>query len=226
MAPLDPNVRRSRLASRVHVGCRSGRWATYTAEFPPRPGERVLDVGVSPLVDLPGENQFLRAYPYPGQITAVSNDTNLGAVREAFPDVRVLTADGLDLPFADCEFDIVHSNAVIEHVGPVDAQGRFLRELIRVGKAGFVSTPNRWFPVDSHTNLPLLHWLPRRAFVASLRRLGRVDPQEEWITWLLSARSLRTLIPDGIEFKLLTQRLAGIPAVVTLAYRRRDEVHH
>lgn len=215
-------MRLSRVASRVHTGCRAARWGTYVAEFPPHQGESILDVGVSPLVDLPGENHFLASYPYPEQVTAVSNDRALDPVRAAFPRVRVLTADGLDLPFADGAFDIVHSNAVIEHVGPDAAQARFLAELTRVGRAGFVSTPNRWFPVDSHTNLPFTHWLPRPAFLWTLRRLGRLGPREEWVTWLLSSRTFRRHVPGGLEYRMVTQRLAGIPAVITLVFRHED----
>jgi SAM-dependent methyltransferase len=216
---MDLGVRHSRLARRVHVGCRSARWATYANHFPPRPGESILDVGVSPLVDLPGENHFLATYPFPSQVTAISNDTNLASVRAAFPAVRVLTADALDLPFAAGQFDVVHSNAVIEHVGPGPAQERFMAEVVRVGRAGFISTPNRWFPIDSHTNLPFAHWLPRPAFLAALRRLGRLPEGQEWITWLLSSRTFRRAAPRGLELKLVRQRLLGLTAVITIVFR-------
>ncbi len=179
----------------------------------------MLDVGVSPLVDLPGENEFLTRYPYPDQVTAVSNDTNLDPVRQRFPKVTVLTADALALPFPDRAFDVVHSNAVIEHVGPHAPQAQFVAELVRVAKAGFISTPLREFPVDSHTNLPFLHWLPRPVFLAALTRLGRHDPATEWITWLLSRRQFQKIAPREPDVIFLTQRLAGLPAVLTLAFR-------
>lgn len=216
---MDTSVRFSRLASNVHLRCRKGRWQTYLAEFPPLPDQSVLDIGVSPLVDLPGENHFLQAYPYLDRVTAVSNDSNLTTVRRAFPQVRVMTADALALPFEDRAFDIAHSNAVIEHVGPLEAQARFLAEMTRVAHAGFVSTPNRWFPVDSHTNLLFAHWLPRPMFVATLRRLGRLAPGHEWITWLLSSREFQQLAPDNVQLRLVRQRLAGVTAVVTLVFR-------
>jgi hypothetical protein len=28
----------------------------------------------------------------------------------------------------------------------------------------FVTTPNRWFPIEVHTQFPLLHWLPKSAY--------------------------------------------------------------
>jgi SAM-dependent methyltransferase len=216
---MDTKVRLTPLASKIHHRCRASRWSHYTREFPPRTGERILDVGASPLVDLPDENAFLRRYPFEAQITAIFNDTNLTPIRRAFPTATVLTADALDLPFHDHQFDVVHSNAVIEHVGPTAAQARFLAEVTRVGRAGFVSTPSRWFPVDSHTNIPLAHWLPRPLFVATLRRIGRLSDGEEWITWLLSSRAFAALAPENLEIKLVRQRLAGITAVATLVFR-------
>jgi SAM-dependent methyltransferase len=213
------DVRHSRLARHVHLSCRARRWGDYVREFPPDPAQRVLDIGASHLVDLPGENEFLRRYPHPAQVTTISNDPLLDPIREAYPGVTALHADALDLPFPDRSFDVVHSNAVIEHVGPAAAQRRFVAEAVRVGKAGFVSTPNRWFPVDSHTNLPFLHWLPRGAFLAALRRLGRLGQDEEWITWLLSRGTLRSTIAPGPVYRLQVQRLAGLPAVITLVFR-------
>jgi ubiquinone/menaquinone biosynthesis C-methylase UbiE len=77
------------------------------------------------------------------------------------------------LPFWDNQFDVAHSSAVIEHVGSRKNQSDFLCELWRVARSGiFVTTPNRWFPVEFHTALPLVHWLPSASFRALLRRVG------------------------------------------------------
>ena len=51
---------------------------------------------------------------------------------------------------------------MIEHVGGREAQRRFVEEALRVARRAFVTTPNRWFPVEVHTRLPLVHWLPDR----------------------------------------------------------------
>ena len=42
-------------------------------------------------------------------------------------------------------------------------QRRFVAELCRVAPRVFISTPNRWFPLEVHTRLPLVHWLPEPA---------------------------------------------------------------
>ena len=61
---------------------------------------------------------------------------------------------GATLPFADGAFDLGFSNAVVEHVaGGRDGQRQFVAELCRVAQRVFVTTPNRWFPLDPHTLL-------------------------------------------------------------------------
>ena len=73
-----------------------------------------------------------------------------------------VAGDGRNLPFRDGAFDVVFSNSVIEHVGDAESQRRFAREVARVGRACWVQTPNRWFPVEQHLLTPLVHWLPKR----------------------------------------------------------------
>jgi hypothetical protein len=46
-------------------------------------------------------------------------------------------------------------------------------DCLRVARRGiFLTTPNRWFPVEFHTQLPLLHWLPNDAYRPIYRAIG------------------------------------------------------
>jgi hypothetical protein len=74
-------------------------------------------------------------------------------------------------------FDAMLSNAVIEHVGDEDAQRRFVGEHRRVRRHWIITTLNRWFPAETHTLVPLLHWLERwrRRQDAFTRLLSRVN---------------------------------------------------
>ena len=153
----------------------------------------VVDVGVADTPFGEGEGQalthnfFEALYPWPERITAVGN-VPLENFARAFPQVPRVVADGRDLPFGDGEFDVAFSNAVVEHVGSSDDQERFVRELCRVSKQVFVTTPNRLFPVDPHTLLPFLHWLPDG------RRPGALDGIRP-----LSSRELRSLFPHPVR---------------------------
>jgi SAM-dependent methyltransferase len=170
---------------------------------------RVVDVGVGDtgFATEPGlaasHNFFEAMYPWPERITAVS-DVPLPHFAQEFPQVETVTADGRELPFPDDAFDVAFSNAVVEHVGGREDQRRFVHELCRVAHRVFVSTPNRWFPVEAHTLVPLVHWLPRapRERIFSALRRDRWQGVE-----LLGARDLLELFPETVETRLLEARI-------------------
>ncbi len=187
----------------------------------PDGGTTVVDVGAGDTGFLtePGvartHNFFEAMYPWPEQITAV-NDVPLHNFAAAFPMIRCVTADGRDLPFEDGAFDIAFSNAVVEHVGGRADQSRFVEELCRVGRRVFLSTPNRWFPIETHTLLPFVHWLPDSARDPVLRMLGR----SEWTHLrLLGRRRLLELFPPTVEAEVIESMIT-----ITATAVRKDGV--
>ena len=154
-----------RVASRVSLRSRERKLQLLLDHLSPGPETTVVDVGVTdaPFGGGSSDNFFEAMYPWPERITGVGH-TELDRFAAAFPNVRAVRADGRDLPFADGEFDVGFSNAVVEHVaGGREGQRRFVHELCRVSKRVFVTTPNRWFPLEVHTLLPFVHWLPPAA---------------------------------------------------------------
>jgi Methyltransferase domain len=186
------------LARRVSLRSRRSKYRLFMETFRPDETTTVVDVGVADSGFGVGGGaastyNFLEAmYPWPGRITAVGLG-ELPEFQSAFPEVTCVRADGRDLPFADDEFDIAFSNAVIEHVGDEQAQRAFATELCRVARRVFVTTPNRWFPVDVHTFLPAVHWLPEDPRNRILRGLGKeaINP--------LGPRQLRSLFPIPVR---------------------------
>jgi SAM-dependent methyltransferase len=148
-------------------------------------------------------NFFEELYPWPTRITAVS-DRPLERFHESFPEVACVVADGKSLPFGDREFDIAFSNAVIEHVGARDEQRQFVRELCRTAERVFLTTPNRLFPLEVHTLVPFVHWLPRQAADRVFGALGK----DEWNgVELLTPRALVSLFPESVRTRLLDRTI-------------------
>jgi hypothetical protein len=129
----------------------------------------------------------------------------------------------LRLPFRDQAFDVVHSSAVIEHVGSLARQCAFVAECCRVAsRAVFITTPNRWFPVEFHTVLPLVHWLPKEVFRALMRRTGRGFFAEERNLNLMTAPALSRAASANYGFKheVTSVALGGWPSNLLLNMRR------
>lgn len=129
-----------------------------------QPNETLLDVGVTSDQTYEASNYVEAWYPHKEKITAVGLD-DASFLESRYPGLTYRQANGLELPFLSDSFDVVHSSAVLEHVGNAANQKRFIDELTRVAKrVVFFTTPNRWFPVEFHSVLPLIHWLPKPVF--------------------------------------------------------------
>jgi SAM-dependent methyltransferase len=188
----------------------------FARHFPPHPGLKVLDLGVSPSYERAEYFFFERNYPYTAQIVAAGLEPP-GKFSEWYPQVTyVQVARGEALPFEDGEFDVVFCSAVIEHVGSRDNQRRFLAEILRVGKGAFVTTPNRWYPVELHTVLPFVHYLPAPVYRKVLRRLGFDFFSHEENLNLLDERSLSALVPPSRRARIHPLRFLGFRANLLL----------
>jgi len=181
----------------------------FMRECAPGPEARVADFGVSGHRDHPVHYFFESLYPYRRQITAIGRAAEeAGWFEEAFPGLRFLEADLREIPLPDGYFDYGICNAVVEHAGTRDQQRALVSEVCRVCRSVLFTTPNKRFPLELHTWLPLLHWLPDGAYRASLRRLGLDYFAAVENLNLLDARDFLSLFPASRQNRLLR---SGIP---------------
>lgn len=74
-------------------------------------------------------------YPYPERIVAGGYEAReVVAARQHYPQPQYVQFDGCALPFPDQSFDLVFSNAVIEHILGPGKQEKFAQEVMRLGK--------------------------------------------------------------------------------------------
>ena len=182
------------LASRLSLKMREQIFAKFMSTMKPVEKDLILDVGVTSDSTRPESNFFERLYPFPERITACGTED--ASHLPNFIKVR----PGRPLPFRNGQFDIAFSNATLEHAGYLNSQWFFVSEMMRVSKSFFIATPNRWFPVEFHTCLPFLHWLPRKTHRKILRLLGYDYWSEEENLRLLDIRDLKRLLKyDNLE---------------------------
>jgi hypothetical protein len=145
--------RKLALAARLTI------YDAFLLETRPNAASTILDIGASD-VETNEANLLEKNYPYPHNITCgVIGDPR--ELSHAHPKVRIAQLrPGKPLPFPDKAFDIAYSNAVLEHVGGPDQRRFFLSEAMRVSRTVFIALPNRWFPLEHHTLVPLMHYAP------------------------------------------------------------------
>lgn len=130
--------------------------------------------------------------------------------------VPVLISESEQLPFEDGFFDIVYCSSVIEHVTvpkeqvwslysgkefkdrSLKRQKAFAKEIQRLGKQYFVQTPYKHFPVESHSWLPFLSWLPRRMLIPVLKITNSFWVKKTSPDWyLLNQKEMSRLFQDA-----------------------------
>jgi SAM-dependent methyltransferase len=203
-----------RLADAVSLRSRRRKLRLFLEEMRPTAETTVLDVGVDEVGFGAGGGQqgctthnfFEEHYPWPARITALGLHDGAG-FRQRYPAVAYVRGDACALPFADGSFDVVFSNAVVEHLGDRARQRAFVAEALRVGRRVFVTTPNRWFPVEVHTRLPLVHWLPAAAANRVYELAGKPWAKENV---LLGPSELRALFPVPVRIVNLGMTLVAI----------------
>ena len=176
---------------------RTKKFELLQAGFRARPEDRVLDIGASGEVFL--RYTFEDVYPYPQRVIAGGYEWDeVTSARRYYPHCAYAVFDGCALPFPDKSFDLVFSNAVIEHILGPGRQAQFAREIMRVGRSWFVTTPNYWYPFESHYHLPFIQFLPPRAQRTYNRWLGTHIPKGQVQELaLLSVPQMRRLFPTS-----------------------------
>jgi len=186
--------------------------------------DSVLDVGATSDCTYESSNYLEAWYPFKDKVTALGID-DASFLEHKYPGMQFVRANGLEIPFEDMHFDVVHSSAVIEHVGSFESQTKFLKECARVArKAVFLTTPNRWFPIEFHTVIPFLHWAKKPMHRRILRALGMSFFAMEENLNLLECRDLRCIasqLPD-FNVQISSVALGGWPSNLLLTAHRKS----
>ncbi|MBX3616256.1 class I SAM-dependent methyltransferase [Nitrosomonas sp.] len=165
-------------------------------------------------------------------------DIDEQAVKQAaenFGFTPVVIPETGSLPFPDKFFDIVFCSSVIEHVTvPKDSvwtlvsgrifreeaqrhQNEFAGEIVRLGNGYFVQAPYRWFPIETHSWLPFISYLPRRLQVPLLRFTNRYWVKQTSPDFYLPTRGdMQRYFPDA---NILEERVLGLTKSL-IAYHR------
>jgi len=149
LGPLLGHLRRAgaRRLSVLEVGCSFGHITECLAEAP-----EVAEI-----------HTFDTDPAFVAITQAKVEEMGLDAVREV---LHLTGEETCRLPWADARFDLVLAIGVIEHLPARHRRAQvdeYYRVLAPGGHIAILDTPNRLFPVETHSvGLPLVQWLPGR----------------------------------------------------------------
>lgn len=143
-----------------------------------------------------------------------------GDTRNAVGDLlgtAILPMEDGRIPFPDQSFDIVLSNAVLEHVEDL---GAVLSEIARVTKpSGRVLSvfPSRDTWREGHSGVPFLHWFPKGSelrvyYAALMHRLGFGYHRQKWGTPMQWARHKCEWLDRWVVYRSLPEIHAAFSA--------------
>ena len=114
---------------------------------------------------------------------------------------KSITEEFLENELYDFSSDLVVSNATIEHVGNTLNQKKMLENIIKLTKKIFViTTPNKFYPIELHTKIPLIHWFPKSIYQKILKFLG--------LSFYANEENLNLLTVDELKKILNSQKIA------------------
>jgi hypothetical protein len=196
-----------KIAIQVSTKNRFYKYSLFIQIFSPDAQTMILDIGVENAVH-PWSNFLEEHYPYQHNITALSIE-EVKKFNQKYPLVQTVIYQGDIFPFRDKSFDIAWSNAVLEHVGDTAAQVLFLKEIHRCSKQAFITTPNLFFPVELHTRIPFLHWLPKKTFDSFLKKIGKGWASGNYMNLLRLSRLKSLLAQAGIRDYIIKKNRLG-----------------
>lgn len=182
----------------------------------------LLDVGTTSIID---ENHNLILYKTRDNenISCFSNQ-DLEEIKKKFINIKnTYKGDGKKMQLDDNTFNIVYSSATIEHIGSFENQVNFLKECCRVSNdIIFITTPNRYYPIDFHTKIPLLHWLPKKIHRKLLKFLKMDFYSNEENLNLLSKKDILKIlnILNIKNYKILKNRFLFFTANLILVIKK------
>jgi hypothetical protein len=187
---------------------------------------KVLDIGGK--VDPSGIHglQLIDSYPWKNMISAINlSENDIATIKRTCPEVEAVVGDACKLPWPTNHFDIVYSNAVIEHLGSLEKQKKMADEIARVGKRWFICTPNRWYLFEFHMRLPFVTWLPGNTYLRIGRFLSYSHAEGKYVSGvsrndlrLLSAKELSSCFPGS---RIIKQRITFMPETLIVVGEKR-----
>lgn len=202
---LSTQIRQLLVESPSSLGARARakRWELTRRLFPDLEQMNVVDLGGT-------VESWKRAPIRPARVTVLNlfepGESDSDWITPVVGDARY-AKEALEKAGVGSSFDLVFSNAVIEHVGGHSSCIDFARSVHELAPHHWVQTPYRYFPVEPHWLFPGMQFLPvvARAKIAENWRLAHspaasFEEARTSVLWtqLVSITEMREYFPDSV----------------------------
>lgn len=211
---LSTQVRRLMVESPNSLGARARarRWELTRTLFPDLEGMKVVDLGGT-------VEAWERAPIKPAHVTVLNlfepGSSSVDWITPVMGDACDAKAV-LDAELGSADYDVVFSNAVLEHVGGHASCLRFAESVHALAPRHWVQTPYRYFPIEPHWLFPGMQFLPvaARARIAATWPLAHspassLQEARTSVMWteLIGISEMREYFPNST---IVHERVAGL----------------
>ncbi len=194
-------VRPHSFAERLTIAARDRIYDDFLRLMKPQAGETILDVGASdvlndaanllgtPLSASRGDHgdRTRRGAGVPGGLFRPSHTGRWRRTRPSRSWTRASTSP--------CPTQCLNTSAA------TPTRRFFVSELQRVARRVFITVPHKYFPVEHHTGIPVLHfWRP--SFAMACPMMGKSEWLDPSNLVLMSATHLSSLAPPGLRIRI------------------------
>ena len=171
----------------------------------------ICDVGTTEDKDNKSSNYLIKTF----KEIEIKNSISDQLIEDSFFDNKVQASITDDMKSKNVDLiksDILISSATIEHVGSRGNQEKMISNMINLSnKYIVVTTPNKFHPIEFHTKLPLLHFLPDNIYRKILTLLGYSFFAQEKNLNLLSLKDFEDILNKftNINFKIFKVKFFG-----------------
>jgi len=171
----------------------------------------VLDVGTTSDNSLESSNFLIKQFKFIKIKKSISDQKILN---DNFFNItfKGSITENLGENFENLRSDLLVCSATIEHLGDFSSIKKGIDNMVNLSNKYFViTTPNRYFPIEFHTKIPLIHLLPKKFHRKLLKAFGNEFFSKEENLNLLSNKDLTNLMKNykNIHYNIHKVRLFG-----------------